>query len=251
MNADRAEASFWAAYLRNRNVDLGSADDGAVPVAGGYALCAVGTHYQLGLAVGSARPLTDDDVRVLESFYARRKLPVRLEVRDEVLSRDRALLEAHGYDVDDLRLDLFESSALPAAGPSNVVVHPAGSRARWARLVARAFADGGEPDEKTRRSAELIAAASRLFVAEIDGVPAGGGALAIAGDVAFLFSGAVLPQFRGRGVHRALLHARAAFGASHGTARAAFKTVERSPAARSAERAGFERAMTLRRLGRD
>jgi GNAT superfamily N-acetyltransferase len=252
MNADRAEASFWAAYLRNRNVDLGSAEDGAVPVAGGYALYATGTYTQVALAVGSTRPLTEDDATVLEGFYGRRALPVRLEVREEVLSRDRALLDAHGYVEGDIRFGMYESSRLPEDGPAGVTVRPANNRAAWVRLVTRAFADGHDPEEESRRSAELsAAAASRLYVAEVDGVPAGGGAVAIAGEVAILFSGAVLPQFRGRGVHRALLRARAAFGASHGTARAAFKAVEGSSAARSAERAGFERTAVLRRLRRD
>ncbi|HEV3087354.1 MAG TPA: GNAT family N-acetyltransferase [Candidatus Elarobacter sp.] len=252
MNADRAEASFWAAYLRNRNVDDGSAEDGAVAVAGGYALCALGTYTQLALAVGSTRPLTDDDASVLEGFYGRRELPVRLEVRQEVVDRDRALFDARGYELADIRFGMFESAAVPGELPGHVTVRPAGSRPGWVRLVTRAFAEGNEPDAESLKSAEMsAAAASRLFVAEVDGVPAGAGAVGIAGEVAVLYSGAVLPQFRGRGVHRALLRERVAFGALHGAARAAMKAVDGSPAAHSAQRAGFERTMTLRRLRRD
>ena len=252
MNADRAEAAFWAAFVRNRNVDLGTADDGAIAVAGGYALAIAGTHNQVALAVGSTHPLTATDLDVLDGFYRRRNLPVRIEVRQEVLDRDRALLDAHGYALAEIRFVLFESSAVPEASAPGVVVRPAADRAGWVRLVTRAFAEGGAPDAESRRSAEVsAAAASRLFLAEADGVPAGGGAVAIAGDVAFLFSAAVLPAFRRRGVHRALLSARAAFGAAHGAARAALKAVDDSASARAAERAGFGRVTTLRRLRRE
>ena len=252
MNADRAEASFWAAFLRNRNVDLGTAEDGAVAVAGGYAIAIVGTYGQVALAIGSTRPLTADDLGVLEAFYRRRALPVRIEVRQDVLERDRALLDEHGYELAEIRFGLFETSAIPEASPTGVVVRLAPNRAAWVRLVTRAFAEGGEPDAESRRSAEVTAAAaSRLFVAEVDGVAAGGGAVGISGEVAFLFSAAVLPEFRGRGVHRALLSARAAFGAAHGAARSALKAVDEGAAARSAERAGFCRTTILRRLRRD
>jgi GNAT superfamily N-acetyltransferase len=252
MNADRAEASFWAAFVRNRNVDLGTADDGAVAVAGGYALAIAGTYGQVALAIGSTRPLTADDLDVLDAFYRRRDLPVRIEVRQEVLDRDRALLDAHGFEVADIRFGLFETDAVPEASSAAVVVRPAANRAAWVRLVTRAFAEGREPDAESRRSAEVTAAAaSRLFVAEVGGVAAGGGAVGISGEVAFLFSAAVLPEFRGRGVHRALLSARAAFGAAHGAARSALKAVDEGAAARAAERAGFRLTKILRRLRRE
>ncbi len=48
MNAARAEAAFWSAFLRNRNVDAGTSADGALPVAGGFALCLAGTFLEHG-----------------------------------------------------------------------------------------------------------------------------------------------------------------------------------------------------------
>jgi GNAT superfamily N-acetyltransferase len=122
-------------------------------------------------------------------------------------------------------------------------------RAAWVRLVGRAFAEGRTPDEETRRSHELSAAAAHgLFVAEVGGVPAGAGAVAVFNGIAFLYAGAVLPEFRRRGVHRALLRARTAFGASRGAWRTTIKTEDGSVAAIAVERAGFERAATIRRL---
>ncbi len=47
-----------------------------------------------------------------------------------------------------------------------------------------------------------------LFLARVDGVPAGAAVLSIHGAVGYLAAGAVLAQFRGRGLHTALIAAR-------------------------------------------
>jgi GNAT superfamily N-acetyltransferase len=252
MNADRAEAAFWAGFLRNRNVEATTAGDGAVAVAGGYALCVMGTYHQVALAIGASRALRDDDLTVLQAFYGRRGLPVRLEVRADVLERDRELFERAAYDLADARFALLETAAIPEEATSPIKVRPIGDRAAWVRLVTRAFAEGEPPDDEHRRSAEIsAAAASRLFVAEIEGVAAGAGAVGIAGEVAYLYSAAVLPQYRRRGIHRSLLRARVAFGAEQGASRSALKTLEGSGAEHAARSAGFIRTGTLRRLRRD
>lgn len=48
----------------------------------------------------------------------------------------------------------------------------------------------------------------RLFLARVDGVPAGSAGLAIVDRSVYLIGAVVLPHFRGRGVYRALLDAR-------------------------------------------
>ena len=207
MNAEQAEAAFWAAFLRNRNVDATNALDGAMAVAGGYAVYAAGTYTRIAMAIGSARPVTDDDLAAVDAFYGARGCPPRVEVTDDVFARDARAFERFGYEPADLRLAFYETTGLPDA--PEVAVRPTNDRGRWARLSACAFAEGGTPDEVSLRSADLsAAAATALFIAEIDGAPAGAGAVGIAGDIAYLYAGAVLPPFRRRGVHRALLRAR-------------------------------------------
>jgi GNAT superfamily N-acetyltransferase len=250
MNADRAEAQFWAAFLRNRNVDAGTADDGAVAVAGGYAIYVRDTYYQLAFGLGTARPLRADDLTAVADFYGRRDASPRLELDDEIYVRDRPFLEEAGFEVATLTLARYETITPPEPPPNGAVVTRAvGDRAAWVRLVGRAFAEGGEPDEIARRSHELSAAAAHgLFVAEVGGVPAGAGAVAIFNGFAFLYAGAVLPEYRGRGVHRALLHARTVFAASRGASRTTIKTEAGSLAEHSIVRAGFEHTATIRRL---
>ncbi len=248
MNADRAEAAFWAGFLRNRNVEAGSAADGAVAVAGGYAISVAGTRYQMALAVGSTRALTADDLEVLAAFYGLRGVPTRIELREEALERDRPLLERTGYSVEDGAIAVLEAPAGPQPVNGAIAVRVTADRGAWTALAAAAFGEGAAPAEQ-RRSAEIAAAAaSAVFVAEIDGVPAGVGALGIAGEIAFLYSGAVLPAFRGHGVHGALLRARVAFAASRGAANTALKVRAGSASERSVRRAGFAPTATLRRV---
>ncbi|HZO94375.1 MAG TPA: GNAT family N-acetyltransferase [Candidatus Baltobacteraceae bacterium] len=247
MNADRAEAAFWAGFLRNRNVEAGTADDGAVPVAGGFAISVAGSLYQMALAVGSTRALTAEDLAVLAAFYGERGAPVRIELREDALARDAALLDAAGYLRDEARITLLEAPAAPVHANGTVRVRATSDVPGWVALTSGCFAD--EPAAVHVRSAQVgAAAAAALFVAEVDGVPAGGGAVGISGDTAFLYSGCVVPAYRGRGVHAALLRARVAFAASRGAGRVALKALAGSPSERSALRAGFTPVATLRRL---
>lgn len=58
----------------------------------------------------------------------------------------------------------------------------------------------------------------RLFLARVDGVPAGSAGLAIVERSVYLIGAVVLPAFRGRGVYRALLDARCALARELGKA---------------------------------
>jgi GNAT superfamily N-acetyltransferase len=53
-----------------------------------------------------------------------------------------------------------------------------------------------------------------LFLARVDGAPAGAAVMSVLDDIAYLAAGSVLPPFRGRGVHAALLSARIAKAAA-------------------------------------
>ena len=90
-----------------------------------------------------------------------------------------------------------------------------------------------------------------MVVASIDGAEVGAAALGIAGDTAILFSAAVLPAFRRRGVHSALLLARLALAASRGADNAVVKTTKDSPAEHSTLKHGFVPTNVRRRLRRE
>jgi GNAT superfamily N-acetyltransferase len=252
MNPDRAAAQLWAAFLRNRNVDAGTAGDGAIPVAGGYAIYVSGTLFDFALGAGSTRALRADDLAVVEEFYAARTHPARLELEEAVLARDGALLRQRGYAEEDETLAVLESSITTAAPAATVSVRTIANRRAWTDLAMRAFAESPVAGDVLRRTLQTAAAAAHvLVVASVDGADAGVGALGIAGETALLWSGAVLPAYRRRGVHQALLATRLAIAHERGATCAAIKTVAGSAVERSAAKLGFTRTGLRRRVRRD
>jgi len=249
MNGARAEAAFWAAFLHNRNVDAGSARDGAVAVAGGYALFVGGTSTDLAIGAGSTRPLRADDCEVVEGFYADRGSPARFELDEAVLARDESLFRERGYQDEGVVLDVFEGPVAVHDADSRIAVRRSDDRLGWVELVARGF--DGATDDRLRRSLQMNAAAAQvLVVAAVDGVDAGAAALGIAGDTAILYSGAVLPAFRRHGVHAALVAKRLTLAAARGATAAVVKTAAGTPSG-ALERNGFARTGARRRLRRE
>jgi GNAT superfamily N-acetyltransferase len=251
---DRA-AAFWAAFLRNRNVDAGTAGDGAIPVAGGYAIYVTGTRFDLALGAGSTRALRDDDLTVVEEFYAARAHPARFELDEAVLARDGALLRDRGYTEEDGTLAILECPVGGATLPGPVTVRTTTNRRAWTDLATRAFEEQSADVADLavlRRTLQLAAAAAHvLVVASVDGDDAGVAGLSISGDTALLAHGAVLPAFRRRGVYHALLTARLALALERGATNAQVKTVADSPVERSANKLGFTRTGLRRRVHRD
>jgi GNAT superfamily N-acetyltransferase len=251
VNAERAEAAFWAAFLRNRNVDSSSAADGAVAVAGGYALCALGTYLEYAIGAGSTRPLRGDDLEIVRDFYGRRGLPPRLELDEEVLARDAEVLRAANFEEEDEELSVLEAEAAAVVANGPFAIRAVTDRRGWADLVVRAFADTIDAGERPRllKAAQASAASAHaLFIASLDGTDVGAGAVAITGEHALLYSAAVLPAFRRRGAHRALVTARLAFAHGRGALRAAVKVLHDSAAERSAQALGFTQIARRRRV---
>ena len=133
--------------------------------------------------------------------------------------------------VDVFALDL--AGGVPdLAVPPDVEVRwqldEATTRDHWTVSV-EAFGEGTLPgDDDVRRMAAETAADHRegrggCAVAYLDGRPVGTGGLTVAGDVVRLWSGGVGPAARGRGVYRAVLAARLAYGVEHGTTMALVK----------------------------
>jgi GNAT superfamily N-acetyltransferase len=251
VNVVRAEAAFWAAFLRNRNIDQATAGDGAVAVAGGYALYAAGTCLDHAIGAGSTRPLTAADLEVVRAFYAARGASARLELDETVVRRDRPLLAAEGFADEGTEHVVLEAPTSVQPQRDGFAVRQTSDRRAWTQLVVRAGGDTiaeGEHDRLLRAVQSAASAAHGLFIATLEGVEVGGGALGITGDLGLLYAAAVLPAYRGRGAHRALLVARLAFARTRGATRAALKASAGSPAERSATALGFARTASRRRL---
>lgn len=84
---------------------------------------------------------------------------------------------------------------------------------------------------------------SRLYLAEVDGVPAAAGALVL-GEVANLANASTLPEFRGRGLQSALIRARMNAAAAAGAELVCSGAAWASQSQRNLERAGLRIAYT-------
>ncbi len=254
MRAERAEAAYWATYARNIPTTDDTRDTGAVPVAGGYAICLQGSSIEYGLGVGSSRPLREDDLRIVDEFYGSRQLPSQLELHPLVAERDARLLARWDYRAGRTTVMLEREIGSDGEIPERFSIETLTSRRiEWTDLVVAGLSDSVDAAqaERTRRTTYLCAtAASSLVAVRLDGKLAGGGALGVTGDVAFLFCSSTLPAFRGRGVEAALTTARLALGRSRGATFACMAAAPGSEEVAGADATGWRAAYVRRRFTR-
>ena len=252
LRAERAEAAYWATYARNIPTTDDTRDTGAVPVAGGYAICLQGSSIVYGLGVGSSRPLREDDLRIVDEFYGSRQLPSQLELHPLVAERDARLLARWDYRAGETTMMLEREINMQGEIAERFSVETLTSRRiEWTDLIVAGLSDTTDlaETERTRRTAYLCATAAHSLVAvRIDGKLAGGGALGVTGDAAFLFCSSTLPAYRGLGVPAAVSTARLALGRSRGATFAFMAAAPGSEAAESAQGDGWRAAYTRRRF---
>lgn len=154
------------------------------------------------------------------------------------------------------------ATAVSAAADPGVVVGRADGRAavsvrelardevgRWGPAVAEAAGlDPATTAAWIAAEAHLARAAhAHRFVAEADGEVVGTGLLHLRRRVGWLRAGTVLPAFRGRGIQRALIVARAAAAARHGADLVGASANAEGVSAANLERLGFRVVATRHR----
>ncbi len=115
----------------------------------------------------------------------------------------------------------------------------------WTDLILEAAPTGTVRDTWFRRTAPHLLgtpeqAHRRLFVAELDGHPVGGAALAVGRKVGWLATVGVMPEARGRGIQRALIAARTAVAVELGCDTVAADTEPGTISAMNLAAMGFE-----------
>ncbi len=200
------------------------------------------------LGLGLEGPAEEATLERIEAAFAAVELEPQFEVWPELDPGFEGRLERRGYHVSGtlcvLAMTLGGRMPAPAAagavrvervGPDNADVYEL--------TVSRGFKDmdAGEPDPAERVFARGAARnpETEAWLARVDGVPAGGGALAAVSGLATLYGASTLPAFRRRGVQRALLGARLARAARLGCDLAFMKAAPGSSSERNARRAGL------------
>jgi GNAT superfamily N-acetyltransferase len=220
-----------------------------IEVGGGVALW-LGEKAPVNLAVGLGMtgPIGEAELERVEAFYHDRGADAMISMcplaHGSLLEGlGRRCWRASGFE-HLLVLELSESGyvgdAPPPEGVEVRVCRP-DERSLWGKLAARGFSDGGPPERRHEEFGTLMAAREDaiLVLAWVEGVPAGTGALAIAGGVGWLSGDSTLPQFRRRGVQQALQQHRLLLAQAAGCELAATEAVPGGASQRNMERIGF------------
>lgn len=174
--------------------------------------------FNRAIGAGVLGPLDDAGLDAIGEHYDGR--PSAIEVYEGITPDPiERLLESRGFAPSGhgLIANVLETDEVPALGPPGpgITVErcTAADFATFAVLTREGFEVPGEVGrffEDATLSALLALPASQVvaFLARVDGAPAGTGMLIYTERVAGLYSGSVVPTFRGRGIQHQLIVAR-------------------------------------------
>lgn len=195
---------------------------------------------------GASVETLDDILR----FYEEREIPARFEVTPAQSSPELfRSLSARGFFQCGFHTVLYgEAKTLSSRPISNINVRPleASEFDLFGEIYTRGF---GMPEFLKQPVAQnnLVLHGHedwRFYLASIEGKAAGIGVLFMKNGIGTMAASAVLPEYRNRGVHRALLAARIDEAKQHGCSIIAGQASFGSGSQRNMERAGMKIAYT-------
>src|SRR5262245_50582168 len=230
-------------------------------VAGGYGgFGGVESPLTQAFGLGLTGPVTEDDMSAIEEFYSGNGAAVNIETCPLADMSLLTLLNARGYrpmeysNVSVREVNAGDVAAWPDSTSSVRVRSPREDEVEnYSLVVIKSFL----PDAELPTSLLNVftscfhAAGAYFFLAEIDGVPAGGGMMSIHQGVASFGGAGTLTEFRNRGVQMALLLARLAKAAEEGCDLAMVATMPGSGSQRNVERQGFRVVYTRTKFMRE
>jgi len=221
----------------------------SIAVAGGHAsFGGIDSPLTQAFGLGLNGPVTEADMAAMEEFYRAHGAAVNIETCPLAHPSLLKLLNERGYrpieysNVFVRELTGGDSRAWPDPASNVLVRRPAEDEAEsYSLVVAKSFFEKSEisPEFLGIFTSCFYAAGAFFFMAEVDGIPAGGGMMSIHQGVASLGGAGTLPEFRNRGVQKALLLARLAAAAESGCDLAMVATSPGSGSQRNVERQGF------------
>jgi GNAT superfamily N-acetyltransferase len=255
---DRAEGRFVASVAEAVGARRGDSRTLIQPISGGLSVYA-GPNSPMNkvIGLGLEGPIDLEALEEIEREWRARDEAVRIEL--SILSDPSipVVLSERGYHVHGcenvLARPLDAALALASDDPRGIAIERLRKEDErtWIDIAVTAFTHldgtGSTADDSSQLAAvegvmsDFLAAPGLLpYLARLDGRPVGEGALCLAGDNIALLAGAgTLPDARGRGVQKALLHRRLADARAAG---ADLAVVVTAPGTRSQEnvmRRGF------------
>ena len=221
----------------------------SLAVAGGYAgFAGIDSPVTQAFGLGLSEPVTESAMQQMEAFYESKQSAVNIETCPLADLSLLELLNDRGYRLieysnvfarelteDDSRIWPDETSEVTVRTPRLDEVEI------YTSVVTKSFFENMEVTAEFMDmiASPFYAAGTHFFMAEVAGVPVGGGMMSIHGGVASLGGAGTLPEFRNRGGQKALLLARLALAAQSGCDLASVATMPGSASQRNVERQGF------------
>lgn len=260
---ERAESAANASFVDARSWLLPSSPATWIDVDGTWAMFdGVGSPLTQSFGFGLFSAPLGEQMDALEHFFEVHNSEVYHEVSPLAHPDTLLVLADRGYVPVELTsvlhrpLDASMIDAEPAhpsaSGLSTRISTVDVDGSLWAETSAAGWGEFPELGDFMREIGGVMSHSRHTFcfLAEIDGQPAGAGALSVHQGVALLAGASTIPAFRGRGAQNALLHARLAFAASQGCDLAMMGALPGSASQRNAERQGFRIAYTRIKWGR-
>jgi hypothetical protein len=219
-------------------------------VAGAYLMYAKPlsplTHV-LGLSM--CNPVTVSDLDKIEEFYKTREAPMVIDLCPHAHGSLRELLSQRSYRISEFTSVMVRDLSLETpAAVSDIQVRPAEplDLETYAETLAKGFFGRDEITDAERHLSRVIfsMSAGRSFLAEVEGLAAGCGAMSMRRGVANFYGDATLVAFRARGIQRSIIGARLQAARAAGCELASAGTHPGSTSQRNYERLGFQVAYT-------
>lgn len=212
-----------------------------------------------GNGLGFQGPLADEDFQAVLASADRVGPRFRVVVCPYADASVARRFVSAGFVVDGFRTVLVRSlrdleTLAPTAKLAPEVeirrVRGAADLDRFTDVVSRGFNTGAPPREVDQRMTHIVHSSpgATLYLALVNGTPAGGGRIDCAGGVGFMLGGSVLPEYRRRGLHQALILARMRAAAENGCDIVTIGSLAGGATERNAQRLGYEVAYSAMEL---
>lgn len=215
-----AEARIGESLVHLMQQRMPQAGAAFVHVAGGIAtFTGIDSPISQVIGAGLAENIPETELDQLEDFFRTRGAPAILELSSFAVPSFVEMLNRRGYTVVEFSHVLCRqcnrSEKLPPASAEITIRELAANlRSEEAKLYTEVVSKGfAESLPITQDLLDVVEGfcydpEGRCFLASFDGQPAGGGATALFEGIGTLGGASVLPQFRRRGIHAALMAAR-------------------------------------------
>jgi GNAT superfamily N-acetyltransferase len=224
----------------------------SIAIAGGHAnFAGVGSPVTHAVGLGMNGPVTAAEFDRMESFYRDRGSGVSVEVCPFADWSLFELLGERGYRIVECNNVL----AGPVIGGPDARARMAdpGEEDLWSRTMIKGFfpATDVTPEELDIGHRMFRLEGATAWMGMVDGRPVSAGTMNTRGKLALLFADSTLQEFRGQGLHLALIRARLQLAAKLGCDLATAATAPGSASQRNYERAGFHVVYTKLNMQRD